>query len=542
MISVILYGRNDNHGYNLHRRVALSLNCIAEVLSDPDDEIVFVDWNSSGRLPTLIEDISDTLTEKCKELLKIVKVPESIHKKYSPKDLKRPTIEPYARNVGIRATNPNNKWILSTNTDMIFSLADGTMSSLLAKLQPGYYMAFRYEIPEFLWGSEPRNNPAAFLSKFNEWSEQSTLRRQILLEREDHELPDAPGDFQLAPRETWLKINGFPESMVYGWHVDSAVSKMLIQELGFPKILDDNQIKAAHCNHLRNLTHFHEPASKQNSFDENSEIPRSSDNWGLVQEKLKAISLKDQKYRIDSWIQNIATNRTLSRISSRNLTQNFEYPIDLSELFLMDVLVGLPENSNVLYFGVNEDFAKKLETSCMYFGLNLNTKLLELKEDKFRWGEQAIGETSLIILDFGLSDLRSENQMDDNHKMAIGEVIGELSELANALRESKSNCLVAAVGPLVWSARILFTSEFAAPLFNNYGLVITGSVREKSLLTDTSALSLLMLKSSVVGEYGSPGKAPRELIGQIARTIPKPIKRVLRPLVYWLLRSTGALR
>jgi hypothetical protein len=121
-------------------------------------------------------------------------------------------------------------------------------------------------------------------------------------------------------------------------------------------------------------------------------------------------------------------------------------------------------------------------------------------------------------------------------------MIGELSELASSMRESKSSCLVAAVGPLVWSARILFTSEFAAPLFNNYGLVITGSVREKSLLTDTSALSLLMLKSSVLGEYGSPGKAPRDVIGQIARRIPKPIKRVLRPLVYWLLRSTGALR
>ena len=33
MISIILYGRNDAHGYNLHRRAALSLNCLAEVLS-----------------------------------------------------------------------------------------------------------------------------------------------------------------------------------------------------------------------------------------------------------------------------------------------------------------------------------------------------------------------------------------------------------------------------------------------------------------------------------------------------------------------------
>ena len=45
-ISVVLYGRNDNYGYNLHKRGALSLNCMAEVLKDPADEILFVDYNT----------------------------------------------------------------------------------------------------------------------------------------------------------------------------------------------------------------------------------------------------------------------------------------------------------------------------------------------------------------------------------------------------------------------------------------------------------------------------------------------------------------
>ncbi len=67
MISVILYGRNDAHGYNLHRRAALSLNCLAEVLTDPDDEIVFVDYNTPDELPTFIEAIADTLTDRCLE-------------------------------------------------------------------------------------------------------------------------------------------------------------------------------------------------------------------------------------------------------------------------------------------------------------------------------------------------------------------------------------------------------------------------------------------------------------------------------------------
>ena len=32
MFSVIIYGRNDSHGYNLHKRAAISLNELAEVM------------------------------------------------------------------------------------------------------------------------------------------------------------------------------------------------------------------------------------------------------------------------------------------------------------------------------------------------------------------------------------------------------------------------------------------------------------------------------------------------------------------------------
>ena len=79
MISVLLYGRNDAHGYNLHRRAALSLNCIAELLTDPDDELIFVDYNTPDELPTFIEAISDTLTDHCLARLRVLRVPAAIH-------------------------------------------------------------------------------------------------------------------------------------------------------------------------------------------------------------------------------------------------------------------------------------------------------------------------------------------------------------------------------------------------------------------------------------------------------------------------------
>ena len=57
MISIVLYGRNDNYGYNLHKRAALSFNCMAEVLQEEGDEILFVDYNTPDDFPTFPEAI-----------------------------------------------------------------------------------------------------------------------------------------------------------------------------------------------------------------------------------------------------------------------------------------------------------------------------------------------------------------------------------------------------------------------------------------------------------------------------------------------------
>jgi len=69
MISIVLYGRNDNYGYNLHKRAALSFNCMAQLLDRDDDEILFVDYNTPNDFPTFPEAIQDTLTKKSRQKL-----------------------------------------------------------------------------------------------------------------------------------------------------------------------------------------------------------------------------------------------------------------------------------------------------------------------------------------------------------------------------------------------------------------------------------------------------------------------------------------
>ena len=120
MISAILYGRNDNYGYNLHKRAALSFNCIAEVL-DETDEIIFVDYNTPDDFPTFPEAIQDTLTKRARELLRVLRVRPFIHDRFKSKTPLL-ALEPIARNVAVRRSRPSNRWILSTNTDMIFIL------------------------------------------------------------------------------------------------------------------------------------------------------------------------------------------------------------------------------------------------------------------------------------------------------------------------------------------------------------------------------------------------------------------------------------
>jgi len=104
MISVILYGRNDSHGYNLPKRAAISLNCIAEVLSDPDDEILFVDFNTPDDLPTLHRGglrHPDSGGE-----IAVARVARPPHQVPIVKQSHLSALDPLSRNIAIRRSNP----------------------------------------------------------------------------------------------------------------------------------------------------------------------------------------------------------------------------------------------------------------------------------------------------------------------------------------------------------------------------------------------------------------------------------------------------
>ena len=298
MISVILYGRNDSYGYNLHKRAAISLNCIAEVLTHPGDEIMFVDCNSPNDIPTFPEAIQDTLTPKAQRLMRIFRMRPHVYEKHkNGSPLK--TLEPLSRNIALRRSNPSNRWILSTNTDMIFvaRTPGKSLSDIVSKLPDGFYELPRFEVPQALWETVNRFDPITVMETLRLWGQKLHLNEVII------SLPDirfdAPGDFQLMLRDQIFEIHGFNEQMLYGWHVDSNLCRRLFLLNGKTESLLDH-VFAYHCNHTRQLAYRHSAKRTHDDpihfiFNVKSPfIPDQAETWGIPYEDIEEIHLSDE--------------------------------------------------------------------------------------------------------------------------------------------------------------------------------------------------------------------------------------------------------
>jgi len=293
MISVILYGRNDSHGYNLHKRAAISLNSMAEMLSGDGDEILFTDYNTPDDLPTFIEAIYDTLTPNAKSRLRVFRVRPQMHTRLVERT-HLAALEPHSRNIAIRRSNPRNRWLLFTNTDMIF-LPRGENSDLTSAagdLADGLYVVPRFELPEPLWESFPRSDPTGILRACER------LGPALHVDEVTLALPanrfDQPGDFQLVPRQAMWDIHGFDERMIHGWHADSNMCKRLHLFYGNRTESLDHCIKGYHCDHTRVATLAHRLDMKvENDLQEfvyGLEDPvahHQADTWGAPDEAIE---------------------------------------------------------------------------------------------------------------------------------------------------------------------------------------------------------------------------------------------------------------
>jgi hypothetical protein len=362
LISVIVYGRNDSHGYNLPKRAAISLNCIAEALTHPEDEIIFVDCNTPDDMPTFPEAIHDTLTPKLKGLLRVLRLRPSLYEKYK-KCSPLKALEPLSRNIAIRRSNPDNRWILSTNTDMVFVVRERgkSLSDIAVELPNGFYELPRFEVPEALWESLNRNEPKTTIEIFGEWGKKLHLN-EVIVSRPEIRF-DGPGDFQLALREQLFKISGFNEAMVLGWHADSNLCKRLYLLNGRTESLLEH-VFAYHCDHTRQATFLHSMQMIHNDsthFVYGVTSPFLADQertWGIPDREIEEIRLADGTNMLFANIlEDILPGLSEAATSEIFLDESYNHGLnyDTPHVFsyLTNHLKTISPHADVGYFGGN---------------------------------------------------------------------------------------------------------------------------------------------------------------------------------------------
>ena len=378
--------------------MALSLNAMAEVLTGADDEILFVDYHTPHGMPTLPEAIEDTLTDRAIALMRVLKVTPEMHMAAVGDRSRLPISEPHARNTAIRHAHPGN-WILSTNTDMVFvPRGEKSLTDLVAELDGEAYCLPRFEIPEWLWESVPRNDPHRMIELLHDWGERIGLDEVTL--GHDWILYDAPGDFQLVRRELMEEVHGFDEQMIHGWHVDSNLWKRIYNRTGHIGTLYPD-IAGYHTNHNRTLTRLMEAQSTGNDLGhfvyevEHSSLPAQADTWGFQGVDVTEVPLRRANpmplleasaVRSAGQAGPLITSDTREQISVLNYDARHILP------FALDPVIGEFPRPSMGYVGINDSTAQMLAAAASELDCPGGLAL----------GDAAARDADVVILDLGV--------------------------------------------------------------------------------------------------------------------------------------------
>jgi len=368
VISIITYGRNDNYSYNLVKRTALAFNCLAEVLTN-DDEILFTDYNTPDHLPTLPEFIWDTLTDKALNLVKVIRISAGIHELIK-KDSPLPILENVSRNAAIVRSNPQNHWILSTNPDVLLVLSSHcqNLAELLRNAGDSFYEMPRMDIPESVWSSLRRTDPEANIRILRDWlisNRAAVAETSPDWQFQKYILFDAPGDFQLAPREYFIRLRGFDEAMNKYFHSDSNLAKRMWllnggrteHLLGKLWVLhQDHYLSGEWAKTVTGIVHNDLSANvtRQNVIEANQP------NWGLQDVQLPLFSLADKiiKERVCSSDLSASINGDLPMSQevdwrTESLHRLCHYQPEVLGLYLRESLRVASPDSLLVYVGQN---------------------------------------------------------------------------------------------------------------------------------------------------------------------------------------------
>jgi hypothetical protein len=287
-------------------------------------------------------------------------VPAAIHDERFGARTHLPALEPVARNAAVRRANPSNRWLLSTNTDMIFlPRSERSLSEICGELPDAFYGLPRFELPEWLWERLPRSDPAHALAEIGRLGPALRLDEPTL--SSEWIRFDAPGDFQLVLRDDFFAIDGLDEEMILGYHVDSNFSKRMILHRGSIESLE-LQLAGYHCNHNRTPTVYHGAKTVTNDLERfflsvgEPQLPNQRRTWGLVDETLEEISVRERSgSRFAAAVVTASPESALPRAPSDAARVPLELTYDSGHVlpFVADSLAVSPPNATIGYVGAN---------------------------------------------------------------------------------------------------------------------------------------------------------------------------------------------
>ncbi len=362
MISIIVYGRNDERGYGMHKRVAISLNAMAQMLTAPTSEILFVDYNTPDHLPALPELLRDDLTEDARKRVRVLRVRPSVHACFAHLT-PLPVLEPIARNIALRRSRSQNTWILSTNTDSVISVPDGrSLCELAAMLEGSHYGAPRFELPERVWETFDRRDPRAIIAASDMWSEHARLRETV--RGEGSVQFDAPGDFQLVRRADLFAIDGFDEDALLGWHIDHNLAQRMKMLRGDEGSLA-GLVNLYHCGHARRATQTHNAERIENDVARfvhgvrDPDLPGQRDLWGRPDDMIEEVDLCESPGAALLGAMEAAASpiadTLLDTIYSAQSFDALAYNAGHVAAHLLDLLSTFPRDTSIAYAGCRVD-------------------------------------------------------------------------------------------------------------------------------------------------------------------------------------------
>ncbi len=224
MISIVQYSRNDNHGGNLLKRMKLSFYTNIYLLEKAQikSELIMVDYNTPSHKPKLYEILDPPKTKFVK--IKFIVVEEDFHKQFKDHD-KIPMNNMVARNIGIRRSK--GEFILSTGIDVIFSKE---LISRLEKLEKGViYRVHRYDVNKNILNFDFDYEEILQFCENNIIDVHFNTNKGFFMNTQFPSLhTNNCGDFQLAHRDIWFNLRGYPELDLMGTHCDTLFEYMAV--------------------------------------------------------------------------------------------------------------------------------------------------------------------------------------------------------------------------------------------------------------------------------------------------------------------------